>query len=118
VSEQPRITVADAIAYTRARRSAPTDPNLVARCVHCSRPPHADTVWANGDPHKYETMALPEGVTCASCVYVDRCCLIFGQLPEDRSCQWFPIRYREATPLSPDPPLAADLAAKALRPRK
>lgn len=38
-------------------------------------------------------MALADGNTCSDCVHVLRCCLIFGQLPEDESCQFFPVRF-------------------------
>lgn len=38
-------------------------------------------------------MDLPEGVTCADCVHCKRCCLIFGHIPADEVCDFYPSRF-------------------------
>lgn len=45
---------------------------------------------------KRQCMYLPEGKTCADCVHVKRCTLMFGAKPENTSCDFEPIRFREA----------------------
>lgn len=45
---------------------------------------------------KHQCMYLPEGKTCADCVHVKRCTLMFGAKPENTSCDFEPIRFREA----------------------
>lgn len=45
-------------------------------------------------------MELPSGVTCGDCVHVERCCTIYGHIPGDTYCDWFPRRFC-ATPESP-----------------
>lgn len=83
----------DAIERTRAGR-APVKRD--GRCVNCSRPreSHAEDGDCPGSGRgKYATMDLADGKTCADCRHVERCCSIFGQLPEDESCQFFPVRF-------------------------
>jgi hypothetical protein len=41
-----------------------------------------------------DDMDLPDGMTCADCVHCRRCCLMFGHIPEDRSCDWSPSRFQ------------------------
>lgn len=68
------------------------------RCVHCSglREAHAEDGTCPVSGHtKYATMALPEGITCADCHHCQRCVALFGQLPEDEACQFFPIRFHQ-----------------------
>lgn len=40
-------------------------------------------------------MNLPEGKTCADCVHCSRCCAIFGHIPQDQVCDWYPSRFAE-----------------------
>lgn len=40
-------------------------------------------------------MDLPEGKSCADCRHCQRCCAIFGHVPEDEVCDWFPSRFSE-----------------------
>lgn len=77
-----------------------TPAKRTGRCIHCSRPKegHAEDGNCPGSGRtKYDTMELAPGVTCADCVHVKRCCSIFGQIPEDESCQFYPSRFRAAT---------------------
>lgn len=60
-------------------------------CVNCGRPAEQHT--DNHGCHGYQTMNLPAGKTCADCRHVDRCCLLYAQLPEDQTCQFFPVRW-------------------------
>lgn len=48
----------------------------------------------NGEPEDL-AMNLPEGKTCGDCVHCNRCTAIFGHIPEDQVCDWYPSRYRE-----------------------
>lgn len=43
--------------------------------------------------HTEPGMHLPEGKTCADCRHCDRCCAMFGHIPEDEVCDWFPSRF-------------------------
>ena len=49
------------------------------------------------DPHKRTNngMDLPPGKTCGDCVHCRRCMLMFGHIPEDESCDWYPVRFQE-----------------------
>lgn len=40
-------------------------------------------------------MDLPEGKTCGDCAYCRRCCAMFGHIPEDEVCDFYPSRYKE-----------------------
>lgn len=44
-------------------------------------------------------MALPKGLTCGDCVHIARCQSIFGHVPEDTYCDWFPRKFRPVTDL-------------------
>ena len=41
-------------------------------------------------------MALPDGKTCADCVFVYRCTLIFGAEESNTDCDFFPRRFYPA----------------------
>lgn len=58
---------------------------------------------ASGDK---ETMAmnLPDDKTCADCVHCRRCCAMFGHIPQDQVCDWYPLRFQPITPAAPKPP--------------
>lgn len=38
-------------------------------------------------------MELPEGKTCGDCLHCRRCCSIFGRIPADEVCDWYPSRF-------------------------
>jgi hypothetical protein len=40
-------------------------------------------------------MELPDGKTCQDCIHCKRCCLIFGHIPEDEVCDFYPSLFRE-----------------------
>lgn len=40
-------------------------------------------------------MNLPEGKTCADCAHCRRCCAIFGHIPKDEVCDFYPSRFKE-----------------------
>ena len=42
-----------------------------------------------------QCMDLPDGKTCADCVHVSRCVMMFGAKPENTFCGWEPIRFKE-----------------------
>lgn len=44
---------------------------------------------------KRQCMLLPAGKTCADCIFVERCTMFFGAKPENTSCDFEPIRFRE-----------------------
>lgn len=39
-------------------------------------------------------MNLPDGKTCADCEHCRRCCAIFGHIPADEVCDWYPSRFQ------------------------
>lgn len=47
-------------------------------------------------------MDLPEGKTCENCAHVRRCCTMFGHIPENEVCDWYPSRFRPAMPNAGD----------------
>jgi hypothetical protein len=56
------------------------------------------TPYASGDDEiDYDAaMRLPEGKTCGDCVHCRRCCTMFGHVPGDTSCDFYPIRFKAA----------------------
>lgn len=38
-------------------------------------------------------MELPGGKTCGDCIHIERCCVMFGHVPEDTNCDFFPRRF-------------------------
>lgn len=46
----------------------------------------------NRDPESL-AMELPAGKTCADCAHCKRCCSIFGHIPADEVCDWYPSRF-------------------------
>lgn len=44
---------------------------------------------------KDDGMNLPEGKTCADCTHCRRCTLMFGHIPSDEVCDWYPSRFTE-----------------------
>lgn len=55
-------------------------------------------------------MLLEDGVTCADCAHVRRCCMLFGQKSEQTACQFHPSRFqvRRAVPM-PQVPMCCPL---------
>jgi hypothetical protein len=51
-----------------------------------------------------QDMNLPPGKTCADCVHVHRCCALFGHMPQDQVCDWYPSRFHAIKPAAQDPP--------------
>lgn len=69
------------------------------RCVHCGRPESAhseNSVCVSGGPFRvFQTLNLPSGKTCGDCVHTARCTAIFGHISEDRTCDFFPVRFQQ-----------------------
>lgn len=73
------------------------------RCVHCAREEsaHKDGLCPRFSPsdtaprEHFATLNLPAGKTCGDCVHIPRCEAIFGHIPADETCDWFPIRYHD-----------------------
>ena len=42
---------------------------------------------------KHQCMQLPDGYTCADCIHVDWCTLVYGTKPDNTMCGWEPIRF-------------------------
>lgn len=42
----------------------------------------------------HQCMNLPEGKTCADCMHIKKCVLLFHGNPENRSCGFEPIRFK------------------------
>lgn len=49
-------------------------------------------------------MNLPADKTCADCVHCRRCCAMFGHIPQDQVCDWYPSRFHPITQAAPEPP--------------
>jgi hypothetical protein len=45
------------------------------------------------EPNYDAEMRLPVGRTCGDCKHCRRCCLIFGHVPTDAVCDWWPSRF-------------------------
>lgn len=65
------------------------------RCVICGYPESRHSLAVHKCPTGFQTMNLPPGKTCADCIHTSRCVAIFGVIPEDQRCDFFPVRYRE-----------------------
>lgn len=69
------------------------------RCVHCghrsSEHLPGDEPICPGSPNtRYRTMNLPEGKTCGDCAYLRTpCSTIYGRIPQDECCDWYPSRF-------------------------
>ncbi len=88
-------TYEDIVRRTRGERGAIRRSDLCISCLR-SRKVHGE----NGRcplpfafNSSFKTRNLADGLMCADCVNLRRCVMIFGQLPEDQQCQWFPIRF-------------------------
>lgn len=48
-----------------------------------------------GQGHDKESRAmdLPDDKTCADCQHCRRCCAMFGHIPADEVCDWYPSRF-------------------------
>lgn len=42
-------------------------------------------------------MSLPNNKTCSDCVHYDRCKWLIGILGQEKSCDWYPIKFVENT---------------------
>lgn len=51
---------------------------------------------------RLQCMDLPAGKTCADCIHVKGCMTIFGAEPENTSCGWEPVHFREKDHLLPE----------------
>lgn len=40
-------------------------------------------------------MRLPPGKTCGDCAHVRRCVAMFGHVPADTACDFYPSRFRQ-----------------------
>ena len=45
-------------------------------------------------------MNLPDGKTCADCQHCRRCTAMFGHIPADEVCDWFPSRFAAHLPVT------------------
>lgn len=66
------------------------------QCVHCSKRGAVIGEPCKFSRHGHQSMDLPEGKTCADCIHVRRCVSMFGRIPADEQCDFFPVRYQEA----------------------
>lgn len=70
-------------------------------CVHCGRDrdshgPNLKCVGSASELSRhFATMDLPEGKTCNNCHFVKHCCALYGKHPEDKTCDFFPVRFIE-----------------------
>ncbi len=51
-------------------------------------------------------MNLPDGKTCGDCAHCRRCCAIFGHIPEDQVCDFYPSRFTPTVAAPTDTPKA------------
>jgi hypothetical protein len=56
------------------------------------------TPYAGQEPEiDYDAaMRLPAGKTCGDCAHVRKCVAMFGHVPADTSCDFYPSRFRPA----------------------
>jgi hypothetical protein len=50
-----------------------------------------------GSDEEQKSMNLPEGATCANCRSCRRCTTMFGHIPADEVCDWYPSRFTAST---------------------
>jgi len=87
----------------------------MSRCIECSRPKDAHLEglkcpWQYNT--KYSTMDLPEGAHCSDCRFVRRCSAFIGDVANNTTCDWFPIRFVPKFVASPsESPAAAGESA-------
>ncbi len=43
-----------------------------------------------------DEMKLPENKACSDCAHCKRCCAMFGVKPENRECDFYPVRFTPA----------------------
>ncbi len=65
------------------------------RCVECGQRGVTAGEACRYRKDGHGLMDLPEGKTCGDCLHIRRCQSIFGHIPEDEVCDWFPSRYAE-----------------------
>lgn len=89
----PAITIFDRPPYKRR-----------LRCVHCGLDGTRHEFGTNrcyserkGSTSVFSTMNLPLGMTCGDCVHIRRCNAMFGHMPPDETCDWFPIKFQART---------------------
>lgn len=47
------------------------------------------------EPDYDAEMMLPPGKTCGDCIFCRHCCAIYGHVPADTKCDFWPSRYKE-----------------------
>lgn len=60
------------------------------------RQPIKREVYLNDPDPLTQAMALPRGQTCHDCQHCARCVAMFGHIPEDEVCDWYPSRFAPA----------------------
>ncbi|KKM88903.1 hypothetical protein LCGC14_1254100 [marine sediment metagenome] len=53
-------------------------------------------IYLNSPDPGHRAMVLPEGMTCGDCYHCARCVAIFGHVPADEVCDWYPSRFLKA----------------------
>lgn len=69
------------------------------RCIKCgyAKSAHAvDGTCPGRGRTAFATMDLPPGETCGTCVHVYRCTRMFGAMPENTACDFYPVRFSKA----------------------
>lgn len=65
------------------------------RCVTCGQTEEAHSDGRHKAYCKgYGTKNLPEGKACGDCINIRLCNSVFGHMPADETCDWYPIRFR------------------------
>jgi hypothetical protein len=73
-------------------------PDSVNRCVHCGmrecdHSPSANPRTCRNGSTTFATMALPQGWTCAECVFFRFCKDFISRAGHETSCDWYPVRF-------------------------
>ena len=42
-------------------------------------------------------MKIPNSKTCKDCVHCKRCCSMFGANPQNTECDFYPVRFQDAS---------------------
>lgn len=51
--------------------------------------------YSEAHNYRHQCLDLSAGKTCADCIHVKGCTVIFGAEPENTSCGWEPVHFRE-----------------------
>lgn len=76
----------------------------MSRCVECGLPKdrHAEDLSCPSGSKRYASLDLPEGAHCRDCIHIGFCTGFLGNVADNTTCDWFPIRFVPKWPPKPE----------------